>query len=95
MDKDNPKYKSIRIPLESYDLLKQLSKQNHRSIVAEIMLILNEKVKQDSTTSKEKISEPEHQKRLKAIDQLCGIIDDMPAADYSGSIDDVLYGEEL
>ncbi len=95
MSGTNRKYKSIRIPLEGYNYIKSLSQANHRSIVAEIMLMLDKhKPSKKLLIEPEpnEISDKEFEERKKALNELCGIIDDLPPGNYSETIDDVLYG---
>ncbi len=90
----NPKYKSIRIPLNGYNYIKSLSEANHRTIVAEIMLILGEhkSFKKKSKSKDAELSDKEVEEKMKTLNELRGIIKGLPPGNYAENIDELLYG---
>lgn len=91
----NSKYKSIRIPLDGYNYLKSLSQANHRTIVAEIMLIISEHkslFKKKPKPKENELSEKEIEEKMKTFNELRGIIKGLPPGNYAENIDELLYG---
>ncbi len=91
----NPKYKSIRIPLDGYNYLKSLSQANHRTIVAEIMLIIGEHkslFKKKPKPREGELSEKEIKEKNESLKKLRGIIKDLPPGNYAENVDELLYG---
>ena len=91
----SPKYKSIRIPLNGYNYIKSLSEANHRTIVAEVMLILGEHksfFKQKSKKKDDELSEKEVKEKMETFNELRGIIKGLPPGNYAENVDELLYG---
>lgn len=77
---------SVRIPVDYYEKLKELAKNNKRPLSSELIIILDDYLITDEVES-------QALRRLRAIQKTAGIIKNLPKGNYAQTIDDELYGK--